>query len=73
MKIILADIETYIYYKITNLLKTILKYKKQISAMVSKKDEEQLLLPSIKSIGDYEDELIIVENNWCPIKQDHFK
>ena len=41
--------------------------------MVSKKDEEQLLLPSIKSIGDYEDELIIIDNNWCPIKQDHFK
>ncbi len=41
--------------------------------MGSKKDEEQLLLPSIESIGDYEDELIIVENNWCPIKHDHFK
>ena len=41
--------------------------------MVSKKDEEQLLLPSIESIVDYEDELIIVDNNWFPIKQDHFK
>ena len=30
--------------------------------MVSKKDEDQLLLPSIESIVDYEDELIIVDN-----------
>ena len=73
MKIILADIETYIYYKITNLLTTILKYKKQISAIVIIKDEEQLLLPSIESIVDYEYKIIIVDNNWCPIKEDHFQ
>ena len=41
--------------------------------MVSKKDEEQLLLPSIESIGDYEDELIIVDNNLFSIKHDHFR
>ena len=41
--------------------------------MVIIKDEGQLLLPSIELIVGYEDKHIIVDNNWCPIKQDHLK
>ncbi len=57
-KRVLSELETWVV--ISSLARA---GQKQVSAMIRVKDEEEFLYPSVKSIVDYVEEIILIDNN----------